>query len=403
MGRPNPHGLLMSSSPAALCGRILPRLEGGIRHEVFADGSAPGLVAYAIAHGSAEELVVLAKNPAVAPDDLALLAAHTSEPQQAEHLFANSSAPREAMVRVMPFAAGSLLPTLLDRKDALRFDAARCASVAVESEDPRVVRSALLVVDGDFLPLSPAVVLRGCLGLLWADGREAASQALRDVRDLVVGDLSAPVRDAFADPFAPASLGRALAYESSPPVLLEHLRRCRGRDEALVRLYAPRDAIDWAFVVEAHRHEPLPGFVLAALARQVGCPDVLRTPSPEQNGTTGGRPGVVRPKAVPREPQDVRLGELDSAAVAALAHEYYLTGVLSASAILREGRPASAAFEIIASSARERDHGVARAVAELTRPVLGEDADAWVVALNLLGDFVGTLPELVRTASAVAQ
>lgn len=356
----NPYALLMSSAPAELCGPILTRLLPEIRGEVFADGTTPGLVAYAIAHGSAEERVGLAGNAAVPPDDLAVLADHTSEPGQAGQLFANPSAPREAMVRVMALAAGRLLPSAPGRLDGLRLDTARRASVAVESEDPEVVRSALRFVGGDSLPLGPTVVVRGCLGLLWTAGREAASQALREVRDLAGGELSAPVRDAFADPFAPASLGRALAYESSTPVLLEHLRRCRSRDEAVVRLHAPRDAIEWAFVLEDHRREPLPVFVRAALACQVGCPDLLRPPPTP-------------------------------------------TGALITAKVLRDGNPASAALGLLAKSAGGRDRDLDRAIAELTRPALGGNPEAWVVALNLLGDFVGTLPELVRTASAVAE
>ncbi|MGW0659046.1 hypothetical protein [Streptodolium elevatio] len=404
MSLTNPHALLLASAPAELHLPILTRLTAEVRDDLLDDGAAPGLVAYALAHGTAEDRAVLAENPAVSPDDLAALAATPDEPQLAAGLFGNPSAPREAMLRVLPFVPDAdVLPGGFARNDAMRLDMVRRASVAVESEDPKVLSAVLRMVDSEFLPLCPAVVLRGCLGLLWTVGREPAWRALRDVRDLVRGDLSAPVRDALADPFAPASLGRALAYESSLPVLLERLRRCRSVDEAVAQLHAPRDPVDWEFVLDVQRREPLPDFVRAALARQIGCPEVL-----PPLGSAGALASTAGPAHAVRDGGPDGLDRLADDSAAARVGRDYTAGRLNVRTLLREGDPVAVALSLLEARAYDDepdiglDRGVVLAVAELTRPALGGSADAWVVALNLLGDFAGTLPELVRTASAVA-
>ncbi|WP_436774100.1 hypothetical protein [Yinghuangia sp. YIM S09857] len=415
MSETSPHALLLASAPVGLHVPILLRLPTEVRDALLGGGPVPGLAEFALTHATAADRALVAGNPAASADDLVALAARasSSEPDLAARLFANPAAPREAMLTAMPYVPDAdVVPRGLSRSNALLLDTARRASVAVESEDPAIVAAALRLIDGDFLPLLPAVVLRGCLGLLWTVGREAASQALRKARPHVTGELSAPVRDALADPFAPASLGRALAFESSTPIVVDRLRSCRTPDDAVVQLHAPRDALDWGYVVDAHRHESLPDFVREALARQVGCPDELRPVPPRGGPGAALKSSRLRTSAAGglrgRTPS---LGRLDDSSAFARAREDYNSGLLTPPVILREGDPACTALgllaapgfpmDALAAPAAAPDAPVPSAVAALTRPVLGDNPDAWVVALNLLGDFAGTLPELLTTAVAV--
>jgi hypothetical protein len=180
------------------------------------------------------------------------------------------------------------------------------------------------------------------------------------------------------------------------------LRERHLRDDYIAVLHAPRAPLDWDVLLAEHRRDPFPAGALEALTLQIGCPEELRAPvaphalMPHRTLRAAIVPGLRRPRLLRHL---AALGDAGSEkARIENAHE---TGILSAAAILRHGAPAFEALALFRDARGERLAEACRALSTRTRKAFGGEPDGWVVALNLLPDFPGTVPELIATARAI--
>ena len=170
--------------------------------------------------------------------------------------------------------------------------------------------------------------------------------------------------------------------------------------------------LPWAELAREHERDPLPDALLVVLADEDDCPEELRTEcgvadlrlqhQAHPHKSTGPRPGpldLVRHHPLPR-PHHRRNDWLDKAAG---------LGMLTPLDVLHEAKPAGDAAAYLAyRHHRTRQDGpdpaalaASRKALELAAAHLGEDPEAWALALRLLPDFTGTLPELLTTAAAI--
>ncbi|MFD7503690.1 hypothetical protein [Streptomyces sp. NPDC059850] len=169
--------------------------------------------------------------------------------------------------------------------------------------------------------------------------------------------------------------------------------------------------LPWAELVREHERDPLPDALLVVLGHEDGCPEELRADcgvaslrldhDMHTHKSTGPRPSpleLVRHHPLPRRHR--RNEWLDRAA---------RLGMLTPLDVLYEARPAGhAAAYLMYRHDRARQGepdpaalAVGRAALELAATHLGEDPEAWALALRLLPDFTGTLPELLTTTAAI--
>lgn len=170
--------------------------------------------------------------------------------------------------------------------------------------------------------------------------------------------------------------------------------------------------LPWAELAREHEREPLPDGLLGVLAGAGDCPEELRAAGrvaklrldhdAHPHKSTGPRPSpldLVRHHALPFAPNP-RNDWLDRAAA---------LGTLTPLDVLYEAKPAGHAAAYLAYRHRgARENGpdpaalaASREALELATAHLGEDPEAWALALRLLPDFTGTLPELLTTAAAI--
>ncbi|MEU1622892.1 hypothetical protein ABZ479_37070, partial [Streptomyces sp. NPDC005722] len=163
-----------------------------------------------------------------------------------------------------------------------------------------------------------------------------------------------------------------LALPSGPEALVAALRAVTGMSagRAAARMVG-RD--EWASVAAADLEQPLPGYARWALAVRPDCPPALRT----QFGTHRKFTNRLRDAGVVDGPAAYATGTRP-------AHD-----VLRVLAMGRWGFP-------------RRLPEAAGALRPLVRTELGANTEAWAVLVQLLPTFTGTLPELVRTAGAIA-
>ncbi|WP_055553727.1 hypothetical protein [Streptomyces sp. NBRC 110028] len=222
----------------------------------------------------------------------------------------------------------------------------------------------------------------------------------------------------------------ALEAADGPAVLRAELDRSRGpagRVAFLRAQGATRDLVTpalerlaeeagpglpWAELAREHERDPLPDALLVVLAEADDCPEGLRTAGgvaalrlehhAHPHKSTGPRPDpldLVRHHPLPPPPHR-RNDWLDKAVG---------LGTLTPLDVLYEARPAGDAAAYLAyRHNRARQDGpdpaglaASRKVLELATTHLGEDPEAWALALRLLPDFTGTFPELLSTAAAI--
>ncbi|MGR3932225.1 hypothetical protein [Streptomyces sp. BRA346] len=207
-----------------------------------------------------------------------------------------------------------------------------------------------------------------------------------------------------------------LARSRGPAAQVEFLRSQGGTVDlatpALERMAEEiGPGLPWAELVREHERDPLPDALLVVLAHEDGCPEELRADcgmaslrldhDMHTHKPTGPRPSpldLVRHHPLPRPHR--RNEWLDRAA---------RLGMLTPLDVLYEARPAGhAAAYLMYRHDRTRQGApdpaalaVGRAALELATAHLGEDPEAWALALRLLPDFTGTLPELLTTAAAI--
>lgn len=424
----NPAALLLEQAPDALFAPVLARLDGVTREAALGGYAAPGprLSAHILDNGDARERAVLAGNLGLQAQEFTALATG-AEAEVAARLLVNRRAPREALLRVLPVAP--TFAVIAEAAVACRDEHGlqTCVAVCAESPDPVVVRAALAHLDEATNALGRhAVILRGCLTLLDTEGPGAVSAALAAIpppsSQRSLADPSAPVVAALAAPTERPLLAAAIEHEGGTPVIIRRLRHERhpGSFDAYMRdherydertfallLASPRAPLDWDAILRAHQRAPFGRLALRALAYQRDCPPTLAKAGAERVGRLGRRSVAerLRPGAARR-----RLIELMAPSptptptgYAPPHHELakgYAKGLLSAGEVLRGAHGAQAGLGVFASARDARLEAAQRELAAMTHDTLGNDADAWVVALTLLPEFAGTVGELLRTAAA---
>lgn len=403
----NPLSLLLDQAPASITGAVLRRIDARLRAEMLQMPSRVGEAAgaYLIAHGNADERIRLVENPGATPEMLAELA-YDPDPRIAAGVFGNPASPREARLRVLPRIVAAtpldeLLYSELDHRQIRRRDALfERVCVLVESEDPRVVTRAFerLAEHGAKRQWLSGVLLRGCLSLLRAAGPAAVTAALPHVLPQVTGSQSDKVAAALDEPTDAALVTRALDEFTSVPAVAARLREEKNLPGAAAMLLAPRGPLDWDLIVREHRVRPLSVYVRMALAGQLGCPAELRAYLPARASQdhpisewVDAAPATRRLLGSPRF-NDRSNADIMSA---------HTDGTLSAAVILGHGAPAGNALRALDQRDAERYADTRTALRALTEPALGDDTEAWVVALALLPDFTGPLPHLLLAAGAI--
>jgi hypothetical protein len=275
----------------------------------------------------------------------------------------------------------------------------RGLALAVYGHHPDLLRRALRDAHEH---LGTAGVLRGLLSLWQCRGR----MALLDPRVMahLPPDCAEIVRSVTKRVDGYRRLRAAVAEYESPAALVEAVR---GAPQQTYRHFPPAF---WPAATEAHARDPLPRATAYRLATHPACPDALslavcRTDAEAAamlaNRSREHALTALRHHPLPWPPRSARPrhGVPDV--------EWYVRAVarerLSAREFVELGRPARHALEaveIFAPYCPEARAEARTVIAEHTE-VLGGDPDAWSVAVRLLPEFHGTLPELVATAAAV--
>lgn len=301
--------------------------------------------------------------------------------------------------------------------------------------DPRLIRLML----GRIKPHTPAAQLL-LLVRLWE--RHGPTEVVS-----LLAEAAFPPRPSSTHPLSPETHGVASAAlvasdgldqlrkhldaEWSPAGKVAFLRSRAGttKDKAREAITVLTEETDWELpweaLIDAHRHEPLPDSLLVALAEKATCPTELReagravemwvehpTYSPRRRGPRPSGADLLR-----RYP--VQPGRSWSPSVKsdhAWVRAGLTTGHLTPLDILQHAHPAQAAATMLVEAeldavdrqpgsevTRLLDEGasVHRHLRELVATHLGDDPEAWAVAVRLLPEFTGTIPELLATAAAV--
>ncbi|MFG2208869.1 hypothetical protein [Streptomyces sp. NPDC048638] len=196
------------------------------------------------------------------------------------------------------------------------------------------------------------------------------------------------VLEALDTPGGPNGLRERLAAEEDPArvvALLRNVRTVRDADEPdayaerIRRIVSEGTEFPWAELIRAHAEDPLPTGLLRALVDERDCPRTLLRAC--------------------------------LAAVRLTNHEWWVRwslgwGPLTPEDLVQCAQPAATVAAYPSNPYLRIDKGAwtqARAEArQMAREHLGSNVEAWVVALRLLPEFHGTVPELLATAGAVA-
>ncbi|MDI2129962.1 hypothetical protein [Yinghuangia seranimata] len=319
--------MLLEAAPEAMRPRLFDRLGPALQTAVLGDFRTPDAVvsAHVAANGTREQQAALGRNRRAHPDTIYALAAK-ADVQVAVAVLSNPYAPREAHK-----AAARVVPQyLIPRKGEPSgpYSPTKRLMLAIECDDPDLTVAALAV-----LPFpgakrtSPAIALRGCLGLRRIVGPDVARGA---TARFLTRPIPEPVRVVLADPTDLRRLERTYERSCGTQGFIRMLRGRRKVTQDVLERW-PHTPLDWSQIMDADRAEPFQREAVTYLSRQAGCPDLIRD--------------------------------------------------------RREGRP---------DDQEARTH-----LAGLTAARLGDDIEAWAVALALAGDFAGTTPELLDTAVAV--
>ncbi|MEU0807725.1 hypothetical protein [Streptomyces sp. NPDC005970] len=217
-----------------------------------------------------------------------------------------------------------------------------------------------------------------------------------------------------------AELREQLARAQSPASRAAFLRAAgEGRRDqlaaAMERLAEETGpGLPWEELMAEHGREPLPDALLVELAKRDDFPGELRVDvrlaevrlehNAHPHRLTGPRPTALELLRHHQLPRYFRQEWLDKAV------SY---GQLSLSEVLHEARPAIVAATYLskypanrpqeagAGGTDEQFRRARREAVDLIASHLGKDPEAWAVALRLMPEFTGTLPELLTTTAAV--
>ncbi|WP_436775483.1 hypothetical protein [Yinghuangia sp. YIM S09857] len=270
---------------------------------------------------------------------------------------------------------------------------------AVVGHHPDLLRAALREAPEQ---LGTAGVLRALLSLWECVGRAA----LLDPR---VSSVLAPEAAAVARRAVRALDGRRVlrgevAYHEHP---LRRVAAIRANPE-LARRHVP--AAFWPHVAAEHARDPLPREAVRTLARHRACPDAFGVDAAraDEEAAAGlARRSRAHALAALRYPLHEPAWFVPADRVRPQAPWYVgalSDGLITAAEFVELTRPAERtlkairAFGVYFPEARAVAH---EAVAAHAAKTIGDNPDAWTVAIRLAPDFSGTVPELLDTAAAV--
>jgi hypothetical protein len=410
----NTLALLLGQAPWQVIGPVLDRLDAKTRRRLLINPFLPGnsIVAFVLAHGTAADRLALAENPGATPETLLRLG-ESAEPPTARRLIGHRRAGRDLVLRAAPRAAADPESTSRPPDECPQ----HLLYALVESGDPAAVAYGMSGIRvARVFPAAEATLVRGCLNLWRAAGPDAAAAEFAKAPPLRHG-LAPMVRKALADRDGRQALGRFIEREGRTEVLAERLRalEARGaprrivphnRDDPIgaVRLLlrAPREPLRWDVLLREEAQLPWTAGVLAALCDEPGCLPAFRERHEREAWRAAGWDDdrATSSRHHRRAVRRAALGQLQAAEGQASeeAKTAYATGLLSAATVLTETPSAQSALAVFTACTGERLNTARSAVAKLTTEHLGDDTEAWTVALRLLPEFSGTLPELLRTA-----
>lgn len=227
------------------------------------------------------------------------------------------------------------------------------------------------------------------------------------------------VRSALEAPDGLAELRDRLAHAQSPASQAGYLRgAAEGRRDqlaaALERLSEETGPdLPWPELLAEHGRDPLPDALLVELAKRDDFPEELRPDwrlaemrqghPAHPHRLTGPRPTALELLRHHQLPAYIQQDWLNTAVSC---------GQLTLSEILHEARPARVAATYLAKYASNRPQEsadgmdeqlcrVRQEAVDLIAAHLGKDPEGWAVAMRLMPEFTGTLPELLATTAAV--
>ncbi|MEE6260497.1 hypothetical protein [Plantactinospora sonchi] len=177
--------------------------------------------------------------------------------------------------------------------------------------------------------------------------------------------------------------------ESTPDKWLGRLRRADPMAGDLHILEAEQHVTDWTLLLAEHRREPFPYGVLVYLGKLPGCPAELVAEVAAGPPSTDGSDGPVVPPTTPD-------GSVDWTDWATWAPRAVAAGTVPLADLATTAAPVSALLRAGGKAGwwRTADDPLPG----LCREVLGENLDGWLLALDLVDNFPGTLPELLTTS-----
>lgn len=407
----HPGALLLGQAPWPVMGAVLERLDANACHDLIATGGMPtgALVAYVLAHGHDEARAALAANPVATPDILGRLAEDPSPPV-ARQLLQHPYACREFLISALhALPPGTRVPGTGEDGGPTQ----RAVYLQIEAPDPDAVADALAALHiARAFPAAGLVLLRGCVNLWRLAGRDAVAAALRTVPrvDHPHTDAVDLVADALEHPHGLHRLDLAVGRRTGTREVLRRLDAAPRKPVARAResggmarliLLAPHEPLDWDLIVRTHADSPIPG--LFALNDEPGCPPEIAT------STTGsawapasvlGRNRNRRREA--RAQAMTALRDFGSQQSVRLVQIAYAAGLLTARTVFDAATPAVRALGVFDGASGRHLNEARSAIGSLTKPTLGTHVEAWIVALTLLPEFEGTVPELLATARAAA-
>lgn len=384
---------------------VLPLLDGRTRHDVFTQARLrPEWLDAAIERNDRAWLTSLAARPMLDPEGVQRLL-ELDDPKLNAQLFLrvrSTNLQRTAILSGRRFGAGEG-PVPLDkdlRADLLKRDGGWRSTDAVDCADRKLQAHII-----------SRVRVRGIMPQwrLLLDAWE--NHGREHVEQLVSGKAVGPTAYS-AKPFGPSVVRTftKLFKLDDPSAELAEMRAetdhamtaewqlAEIRKERTDHFALAKESHHWHWdaILASHREEPMnPWMVKGFDANAAGCPEELRKeadelgPTPDY-GQTWESKGVGVPDA------------LERLAASPLAEHYRETEWLSRSLrlgsvtpedTLRLARPAALAVSITGEASIP-------ALGETVAEALGDDLDAWVLALGMLRDFQGTVHELLATVVA---
>ncbi|MEE6259188.1 hypothetical protein [Plantactinospora sonchi] len=429
--------LLNAAEPTAQAA-LLPHLDDRTAHDLVVTGSlTPGLAEWIVTAGSARDRLVLARRQGLEADLIERLL-RFDDPEVTTSLFFQSlSTHRQklAMVVGTPFQPGASgqLPMPPGLRDHLLGKRANSWTTpySLGCGDPQVVRNVLRYVG-----VKPgAARLRLMAGLWRRNGPDAVRALLDEDLTVVSGQrtkrfdppLVTLLTRLLAEPDPAAAVDRLRAYTLVASLRAAAAAPPAGTEIGLADLLdVELPSWDWDTVLAEHARAPLPGHLLHHLVDRPGCPVELAEaaraddgptgtgspttasggPPPHGNPTAPGSPPAAPAGRPAAESPTYRLARgagiaevladtaVDERAWSGWPVRALRDDLLRAGDVLRHGHPAG---QVLAIAAVVEDASAGAVLADLVAPIAG-NVDAWLLALRLLADFPGTLPELVATA-----